>query len=276
MGFLGQQAKIPRWAEAIGTDSLRTVGIDLTGSERRRTGWAMLRGPVAECALLRTDEEILAATMAARPRVVSMDSPLSMPASGIIRESERELVALRVGVYPCLLPSMRGLTARGIRLKAALEAAGLRVIEGFPGAAQDALGIPRKRVSQTELRAGLEHFGLALPERKLVHDELDAVTAALIGQYFARGRFYAFGGAGEEPIIAPLTGRGRIRLQGGDAATRRYCANYLALFHGLRLGERGRALAVPDCRTWKELREWLYRVATKASMSLESAARDGL
>ena len=218
----------------------------------------------------------MAATIAARPRVVSIDSPLSVPASGIIRESERELMALRVGVYPCLLPSMRGLTARGMRLKAALEAAGLRVIEGFPGAAQDALGIPRKRVSQAELRAGLERYGLTLPERKLAHDELDAVTAALIGQYFARGRFYAFGAAREEPIIAPLTGQGRIRLQGGDAATLRYCANYLALFHGMRLGQRGRAFDVPDCRTRKALREWLYRVATNASMSLESAASDGL
>lgn len=269
------QGRFAGWGEAIGSYYLRAVGIDLSGSDRRPTGWAALRGPAAECRVLRTDEEIVEATVAARPRVVSIDSPLSVPEAGIIRESERELMALGVGVYPCLLPSMRGLTARGMRLRERLEEMGLRVIEGFPGAAQDALGIPRKKASVTALRAGLEGYGLALPEGRLSHHELDAVTAALIGQFHARGRSYAFGAAGEAPIVTPLTGAGRMRLASGDAAALRYAANYLALFHGVRLGGRGRALVLPACRTRRELREWLYGAVTKALMSAASPASDG-
>lgn len=269
------QGRFSGWEEAIGSYSLRAVGIDLSGSDRRLTGWAALRGPGAECATLRTDEEIVAATVAARPRVVAIDSPLSVPETGIIRESERELMALGVGVYPCLLPSMRGLTARGMRLRERLEGMGLRVIEGFPGAAQDALGIPRKKASVAALRAGLEGYGLALPEGRLSHHELDAVTAALIGQFHARGRSYAFGAEGEAPIVTPLTGAGRLRLVSDDAAALRYAANYLALFHGVRLGGRGRAIELPACRTRRELREWLYGAVTKALTSAASAASDG-
>jgi predicted nuclease with RNAse H fold len=269
------QARFSGWAEAIGAYSLRAVGIDLSGSDRRPTGWAALRGPGAECATLRTDDEIVAATVAARPRVVSIDSPLSVPETGIIRESERELMALGVGVYPCLLPSMRALTARGMRLRERLEAEGLRVIEGFPGAAQDALGIPRKKASVAALRAGLEAYGLTLPAGRLSHHELDAVTAALIGQFHARGRSYAFGAEGEAPIVTPLTGAGRMRLVCGDAAALRYAANYLALFHGVRLGGRGRAIELPACRTQRALREWLYGAVTNAATSAVSPASDG-
>jgi predicted nuclease with RNAse H fold len=253
------------------------AGVDLSGSEKRPTGWAALRGPVAETALLRTDDEIVAATLAVRPRVVSIDAPLSVPASGIIRESERELMALRVGVYPCLLPSMRALTARGMRLKAIFEESGLRVIEGFPGAAQDALGIPRKKASVAELRDGLAAFGLVLPDAPVSHHELDAVTAALVGQFFAKRRFHAFGAPGEVPIIAPLlTGRPSVHLTSSDAATLRFAANYLALFHGIRLARKGRATGIPQFRKRRALRDWLYLFVTNASMSFDNSASAGL
>lgn len=225
----------------------------------------MLRGEQAETALLRSDAEIIDATLGARPRVVSIDSPLSVPASGIIRESERELMALRVGVYPCLLPSMRALTERGMRLKAIFEERGLRVIEGFPGAAQDAMGIPRKKVSVEALRAGLEGMGLALPAGRLTHHELDAVTAALIGRFWLAGRFHAFGAAGEEPIITPVLDRGRVRLTGDDAAAVRFAANYLALFHGVRAGGRGPLLRVPALQRRTELRAWLDSAMSSGS-----------
>lgn len=214
--------------------------------------------------------------MAARPRVVSIDSPLSLPATGIIRESERELMALRIGVYPCLLPSMRALTHRGIALKVTLESHGLTVIEGFPGAAQDALGIPRKKASPEDLRAGLVHLGLTLPSGPLSHHELDAITAALIGRYYATRRFHAFGAPGEVPIIVPLTGRRTLNLQSADAPTLRYAQNYLAFFHGIRLRPRGPAVPIPEFRKRTQLREWLYGLATNACTSRESSSSDGL
>ncbi len=274
MRGLEQQAKFPLWRECIGTYSATVIGVDLAGSERRPTGWAALRGAVAEARTLRTDAEIIDATLALRPRIVSLDSPLSLPASGIIRESERELMALRIGVYPCLLPSMRALTHRGIALKQTLESHGIQVIEGFPGAAQDSLGIPRKKTSEQALRQGLESFGLQLPAGKLTHHELDAITAALIAQFFAKKRYHAFGAPGEVPIITPLTTRRRVKLTSPHLATLRYAANYLALFHGIRLQPGGRT-TVPEFPKKPALRDWLYRFVTNAAISLESSTSAG-
>ena len=212
-------------------------------------------------------------TLALRPRIVSLDSPLSLPASGIIRESERELMALRIGVYPCLLPSMRALTHRGIALKQTLESHGIQVIEGFPGAAQDSLGIPRKKTSEQALRQGLESFGLQLPAGKLTHHELDAITAALIAQFFAKKRYHAFGAPGEVPIITPLTTRRRVKLSSPNPATLRYAANYLALFHGIRLQPGPRQ--IPEFPKRPALRAWLYRFVTNAAISFDSSTSDG-
>ena len=77
MRGLEQQAKFPLWRECIGTYPATVIGVDLAGSERRPTGWAALRGAVAQARTLRTDAEILDATLALRPRIVSIDSPLS-------------------------------------------------------------------------------------------------------------------------------------------------------------------------------------------------------
>jgi predicted nuclease with RNAse H fold len=275
MRGLEQQAKFPLWRECIGTYPATVIGVDLAGSERRPTGWAALRGAVAQARTLRTDAEILDATLPLRPRIVSIDSPLSLPASGIIRESERELMALRVGVYPCLLPSMRALTHRGIALKLALESHGIQVIEGFPGAAQDALGIPRKKTSEPALRQGLENFGLQIPDGKLTHHELDAITAALIAQFFGKKRYHAFGAPGEVPIITPLTTRRTAKLTSPNPATLRYAANYLALFHGIRLQAKG-PTTIPDFPKRPALRDWLYRFVTNAAISLDSSTNDGL
>ena len=82
--------------------------------------------------LVGSDEEIVQKTLAAEPLLVSIDSPLSLPAGrssefdddpgreeyGIIREAERQLRKRGVHVYPALLPSMQRLTQRGIRLAA--------------------------------------------------------------------------------------------------------------------------------------------------------------
>jgi predicted nuclease with RNAse H fold len=43
------------------------------------------------------------------------------------------------------LPSMQGLTRRGMALAVRLRDLGVPVIESYPGAAQDIMGIPRKR-----------------------------------------------------------------------------------------------------------------------------------
>ena len=202
------------------TPSLRVVGIDLTGSEQRPTGWCSLVGKGVATQLLGTDKEILENTLAVRPHLVSIDSPLSLPpgshlnAEGnvvvkgeIMRFCERVLKKRGVNVYPALIPSMQKLTARGIRLANLFRSFGIPTIESYPGAAQDVMNIPRKRASLELLEAGLAEFGVVgnFLKAPVVHDELDAITSAIVGVFFWSGRFERLGEDrfGDEALIIP-------------------------------------------------------------------------
>src|SRR5260370_8908158 len=57
----------------------RIVGIDLTGSEKRATGWALMDGPFATTKAIRTDDELIREPLDAKPDLVSIDWPLSLP-----------------------------------------------------------------------------------------------------------------------------------------------------------------------------------------------------
>jgi dephospho-CoA kinase len=82
---------------------------------------------------------------------------------------------------------------------------GLATIESYPGAAQDILGIPRKRASLFLLRAGLSNFGISGEwlHRAVSHDELDSITAALVGVFFWTGRFEGLGDRDEGHLVVP-------------------------------------------------------------------------
>jgi uncharacterized protein YprB with RNaseH-like and TPR domain/predicted nuclease with RNAse H fold/dephospho-CoA kinase len=206
---------------ALGSEisRLRMVGIDLTGSERRPSGWCLLGGDCALTQRLYTDDEIMRATLDAKPTLVSIDSPLSLPRGrcsvrdddperqryGITRECERILKKRGINVYPSLIQSMQSLTARGIRLAAQLRNLGIPVIESYPGAAQDIMKIPRKRASLELLRRGLAEFGIQgdFLRSPVSHDELDAITSAVVGLFFWSGQFEALGNDQEEYLIIP-------------------------------------------------------------------------
>lgn len=198
--------------------SSRIVGIDLTGSDKKPSGWALLQEDLVICRTVRTDEEIIHQTLAGKPDLVSIDSPLSIPRGrccmsddcecrrhGITRECERELKRRGISVYWCLIQSMQGLTKRGIHLAQEFRKSGVEVIESFPGAAQDIMGIPRKRASLEQLRAGLEAFGIrGIPAfEDITHDELDAVTSAAVGAFYLAGMYEALGNPDEDYLIVP-------------------------------------------------------------------------
>lgn len=204
------------------------VGIDLTGSQTKPSGVATLIGATATTKTLASDDEIVEYVVAAKADLVSIDSPLSLPRGraspfdddptraefGIMRSCERELKRRGINVYPSLLPSMQKLTARGIALAERIRRLGIPVIESYPGAAQDILGIPRKGAGPEWLVAGLAAFGLKgkpLTE-KVTHDELDAITSALVGTFFLAGRFEALTGCGENALIVPLLNPGKRPL----------------------------------------------------------------
>lgn len=201
------------------SDKFRVVGIDLTGSEKRPSGWCLLEDGKAITSCLNTDEEIISESLKYKPNLISIDSPLSIPFGritvddndpgryiyGIMRWCERILKKRGVNVYPSLIPSMQKLTARGIRLATHFRSLGVPVIESYPGAAQDIMGIPRKGASLEYLSRGLELFGIQgdFTNKKISHDELDAITSALVGLFFWSGKFEALGNNDEDYLIIP-------------------------------------------------------------------------
>ncbi|MCI4364563.1 MAG: DUF429 domain-containing protein [Thermoplasmata archaeon] len=193
----------------------RVVGLDLAGSPRRITGFCFLdSGPTAQIHELHSDEEILVATREARPEIISIDAPLSIPlgrrtiqdrTGPHLRAADRELLRLGIRFFPVTLGPMRMLTERGLALRSLFEQEGFRTIESYPGAAQDVLGIPRKQGGTEPLRRGLVRLGLAgdLRRKDLSHDELDGVTCAFVGRAYLRGDFLAIGRPDEGLMILP-------------------------------------------------------------------------
>jgi uncharacterized protein YprB with RNaseH-like and TPR domain/predicted nuclease with RNAse H fold/dephospho-CoA kinase len=195
------------------------VGIDLTGAEKRASGFCVMTGPNAVTTTVHADDEMFDRVMRERPALVSIDSPLSLPEGrirvsdddpgraqfGIMRRCERELKRRGINVYPSLLPSMQGLTQRGIRLAGRFRAVGIPVIESYPGAAQDIMGIPRKGAGEKYLRQGLSEFGIrgAYQTEAVSHDELDAITSAIVGSFFLADQFEALRGPTEGALIIP-------------------------------------------------------------------------
>ena len=219
----------PRFGDLFGAAPAaraRVVGIDLSGSEARATGWCLLDASKAQTAVLFTDDDILETTLSSGPDLVSIDSPLCLPRGrasvsdddpgreefGIMRESERELKRRGVNVYPCLIRSMQKLTARGIRLAGILRDRGVPVIESYPGAAQDIMRIPRKGAGSEWLKRGLRDFGVSgeYEGQRVTHDELDAITSALVGTFHLAGMSEALGTEHEPPLIIPRLQKARV------------------------------------------------------------------
>lgn len=231
---------------------LRVVGIDLCGSESKLTGWCFLNGRLAITKGIATDDELVSETLRVKPHVVSIDSPLSLPAGrisvddtdpgrnefGIMRYCERVLKKRGVNVYPALIPSMQRLTARGIRLAARFRKLGIPVIESYPGAAQDIMNIPRKRAGLEFLKDGLAEFGVEgdFLKEQVSHDELDAITSAIVGVFFWSGMYEKLGHESdpEEALfipdlrVNPASWRGRtvIGLSGPLAAGKTTTSEY--------------------------------------------------
>ena len=198
------------------------VGIDLAGSEKRNTGICILNEKLeAKCFIVHKDEEILEMAERFKPDLIAIDAPLSLPKGRKslekkekvhFRECDRKLLELGIKFFPITLGPMRTLTKRGIKLRKLLEKMGYRVIEVYPGATQDILKIPRKNVSLSGLRNGLNKLGIKIENRNVSHDELDAITAAYTGYLYLKKMAIGLGDKEEGEIIVPsFYGKKRVR-----------------------------------------------------------------
>lgn len=210
-----------------GRRPLVVVGVDLAGAPHRPTGVCVLRGLKAQTWIARTDEEILSAIDQARPALVTIDAPLSLPVGRTtihdrsgphFRACDAELRRRGIRFFPITLGPMRMLTERGLALKGKIEFLGYRAVECYPGGAQDVWGLPRQHRDREGLRRGLEQLGVRGLTTALTGDELDAVTAALVGRWDLLGRGEMLGGAGG--ILMPARGRPTAPLDGGESAKR--------------------------------------------------------
>ncbi len=187
------------------------VGLDLAGVQTRPTGFCLLSGMKTQTALLYTDKEIIEKTVATEPEVIGIDAPLCLPpgrksieerTANHLRLSDRELLRRGIKLFPVTLGPMRKLTVRGIQLRQTFQAQGYRVLEVYPGGAQDVLGIPRKQRGVDKLAAGLEKLGLVGLNSRLSDHELDAATCAYVGKLFLEEKTVTYGDP-KEGIVMP-------------------------------------------------------------------------
>ena len=193
------------------------MGVDLAGSPTRRTGYCRLtNGLRTVTAVLGEDRELMGRLAADRPDLVVIDAPLSLPFGRLsldrpgpphLRACDRELLRRRIRFFPLTLGPMRMLTARGMGLRRRIEAAGLPVLEGYPGATQDVMGWPRKGRGVRALHAALRAFGFTgdvAARSALTHDELDAVACAWAGWAWLGGQGELIGDPQEGQMVLPL------------------------------------------------------------------------
>lgn len=193
----------------------KVVGIDLAGNLKRNTGICTLKKDnITLCSVVHTDQEILDYIEKANPNLIAVDAPLNLPPGRKsieernkehFRPCDRELLRRGIRFFPITLGPMRLLTKRGIQLKKALNRRGYRVVEVYPGAAQDIWNIGRKQDGLLKLRKGLQRLGIKGIHKKMSGDELDAITAALVGLWFLCGRAEVLGNFRRGAIIIPYT-----------------------------------------------------------------------
>ena len=109
---------------------MSVVGIDLAGTEKRQTGFCILDKMKAYTTVVYTDKEIIDKIKEVKPKIITIDAPLSLPKGRKsieertnihLRECDRELLKRGIKFFPITLGPMRKLTTRGIRLKKILH-----------------------------------------------------------------------------------------------------------------------------------------------------------
>ena len=198
---------------------VKIVGIDLAGVESRPTGFCILDEKLkTETKILYKDEEIVKEVLNVKPSLTSIDAPLSLPKgrcclrdncpcrkAGHLRKCDKDILRLKIRLFPVTLGPMRKLTMRGINLNKTLTSHGFKVVETLPSSVRKILGFPGKGEGVEKLRKALIGYGIkGDPKRRnLTEHELDAILSALVGKLFLEDKTIGIGDPSEGLIIIP-------------------------------------------------------------------------
>jgi len=174
------------------------LSIDLAASPKRETGAAKGNGKVVLGTVF-SDREIK--DWAEGEGLVGIDAPLSLPEGRKsieqrgphFRECDLELRRRRIPFFPITLGPMRALTKRGMALAEELRSSGAEVVELFPGASRDVMGLGR--------REGVEGFFPTLPKPRNIH-EGDALVGLFTLKLYQEGMAHILKGKDGEIVMA--------------------------------------------------------------------------
>ncbi|MGQ9529949.1 MAG: DUF429 domain-containing protein [Candidatus Bathycorpusculaceae bacterium] len=183
--------------------NLVIIGIDLAGSPKNPTGWAIWKNKTVKTKLFYTDEEILESIITNKPSIIAIDAPLRLPKKGILRNADREMIRRGYRVFPPALTAMKKLTLRAIRINTLIGEKGYKTMEVHPTSTRKALNMPLK--DWGKIQTILESIGLkgGFSMRTLTPHEIDAITAALTAYFHMQNQTESIGDEEEGYIIIP-------------------------------------------------------------------------
>lgn len=179
------------------------IGIDLAGSPKNPTGWALWKNKAIKANLVYTDKEILEGVLSHNPSIIAIDAPLRLPKKGILRKADKEMIKRGYRVFPPSLSAMEKLTLRTIKINTLILEKGYKTIEVHPTSTRKALSMPLK--DWEKIQTILKSIGIKgeIQTRPLASHEIDAVTAALTAYLHVKNQTEAIGDEEEGFIIIP-------------------------------------------------------------------------
>ncbi len=183
------------------------LGLDLAGSEKRATGFAVIfTSTLEDFGIVRSNEEIFSIIDLWRPDIVAIDSPLSYSELPY-RECDLKLKLLGANPLPLNLPGMKMLIDRAIKLKNEMEKRGIEVIETFPHGILRVLGYEKKPKSKTKRGKLMSEILLLFGIKKgkyfssLSTDEFDAILCSLAAYSYGIKHYIELKGEGCSIIL---------------------------------------------------------------------------
>ncbi|MGC8895240.1 MAG: DUF429 domain-containing protein [Candidatus Bathyarchaeia archaeon] len=179
------------------------IGIDLAGSSKNPTGWALWKNKTVKTKLVYTNKEIIESVVTDKPSIIAIDAPLRLPKKGILRSVDKEMIKRGYRVFPPTLPAMKKLTLRAIRINKLIVEKGYKTIEVHPTSTRKALDMPLK--DWGKIQTLLKDIGLKgdIETPHLTPHEIDAVTAALTAYLQIQNQTESIGDEEEGYIIVP-------------------------------------------------------------------------